>query len=614
MLNIKNSKSIKEKFVKVFMITVTTIVVFVSLFSYFGAKSELEKQVRKNLEILSQSIYQTMTTSMLLGDPKTVLATEKDARNIKGVKHLHVYKSKQIIKDFSLKQKYISNSEILGIFKSKKPIIKDIKKGEHQMQILKPFIAEQRCLGCHVSAKEGDVLGVMDLRVSLKKSDSNIAYFTLMIAATNIFMAIVLTYLALLLLNSFVSKPLISMIKVIKSLSSGDRDLTRRVPVKSKDELGVISNEFNKYLDNIEQNHKSDIAFIVKAEKTIQRVKLGWYEEKITASTSSQSLTKFKDSVNDMIEEGNKKFQIIFDVLSQYKKSDYRKKLKLEQIEKGGAFDNLVQHINDLRNVITTMLVENKKNGLDLDRTSDILLENMEVITKSTQKSEKILDEANGALKEMTQNIQINSINSKKMSNISNEVLTKAKDGELLASKTAKAMDDINKEVNDISEAITVIDQIAFQTNILSLNAAVEAATAGEAGKGFAVVASEVRNLASKSSEAATLIKELIESASKKTDTGKEVAHKMIDGYKKLNQNILNSSEYIKEIEQVSHKQLDSIDKINLIIKNVTNQIKDNSKISKETKEVAVETDLKAKEVVKIVDAKEFDGKSIKVF
>jgi hypothetical protein len=62
----------------------------------------------------------------------------------------------------------------------------------------------------------------------------------------------------------------------------------------------------------------------------------------------------------------------------------------------------------------------------------------------------------------------------------------------------------------DISEAITVIDQIAFQTNILSLNAAVEAATAGEAGKGFAVVAQEVRNLASRSAEAAKEIKDVV--------------------------------------------------------------------------------------------------------
>ena len=83
------------------------------------------------------------------------------------------------------------------------------------------------------------------------------------------------------------------------------------------------------------------------------------------------------------------------------------------------------------------------------------------------------------------------------MTALSNEVTTSATQGEKLANQTNFAMDEINNQVNLINEAISVIDQIAFQTNILSLNVAVEAATAGEAGKGFAVVAAEVRNLAS---------------------------------------------------------------------------------------------------------------------
>ena len=68
-------------------------------------------------------------------------------------------------------------------------------------------------------------------------------------------------------------------------------------------------------------------------------------------------------------------------------------------------------------------------------------------------------------------------------------------------------MDEINNQVNLITEAISVIDQIAFQTNILSLNAAVEAATAGKQEKDLLVVAAEVRNLASRSAEAGKRLK-----------------------------------------------------------------------------------------------------------
>ena len=90
-------------------------------------------------------------------------------------------------------------------------------------------------------------------------------------------------------------------------------------------------------------------------------------------------------------------------------------------------------------------------------------------------------------------------------------------------------------QVNEINNAISLIDQIAFQTNILSLNAAVEAATAGEAGKGFAVVAGEVRNLANKSAEAANEIKKLVEIANQKAHEGKDISNEMQNGYKNLN-------------------------------------------------------------------------------
>ncbi len=196
------------------------------------------------------------------------------------------------------------------------------------------------------------------------------------------------------------------------------------------------------------------------------------------------------------------------------------------------------------------------------------------------------------------------------MATYSNSVTKSAYDGEKLANQTTVAMDEINTQVNLINDAISIIDQIAFQTNILSLNAAVEAATAGEAGKGFAVVAAEVRNLANRSAEAAKEIKTIVENATKKANQGKDIATNMIDGYKQLNENINQTINLISDIEMSSKEQLSGIEQINDAVNSLDRQTQQNAAIASQTHDVAVLTDEIAKLVVSDANAKEFIGKA----
>ncbi|WP_428016512.1 methyl-accepting chemotaxis protein [Arcobacter sp.] len=176
------------------------------------------------------------------------------------------------------------------------------------------------------------------------------------------------------------------------------------------------------------------------------------------------------------------------------------------------------------------------------------------------------------------------------MSELSKDLKDSVTTGGTLANKTALAMDEINQKVQAISEAISIIDQIAFQTNILSLNAAVEAATAGEAGRGFAVVAAEVRNLASRSAEAAREIKDLVENATTKTHEGKEISNEMSNGYNNLNQLISQTINIIQDVSSASKEQLTGIEQINNAISMLDKVTQENANESNSVSNIANET------------------------
>ena len=379
----------------------------------------------------------------------------------------------------------------------------------------------------------------------------------------------------------------------------------------AKDEFGEMALFVNENIKQIENTLNQDVALIEDAKVVMTRVNNGWYGQFIEKSTSNASLEEFKNNVNQMIKSTRDRFAEVDDILEQYARLNYLETLNMHpNDEKGGLFEKLVTGINTLQNSITQMLVENKTNGLTLDESSNILLVNVDKLNQSSNEAAASLEETAAAIEEITSNIRNNTENISKMASLSNEVTASATHGEKLANQTTVSMDEINIQVNAINEAISVIDQIAFQTNILSLNAAVEAATAGEAGKGFAVVAAEVRNLASRSAEAAKEIKSIVENATTKANQGKQIAGNMIEGYKQLNQNITHTINLIQDIQNASKEQLLGIEQINDAVNQLDQQTQQNAMVASQTHDVAVLTDQIAKLVVSNADEKEFKGKN----
>ena len=265
------------------------------------------------------------------------------------------------------------------------------------------------------------------------------------------------------------------------------------------------------------------------------------------------------------------------------------KKNTMIEIEKD--INEFSSSLNNLSIASTKMLEESKSS-----------MQNSLSVTNSTEDLNNVILDLSKKIDDMLQSITSisqNAANSEKIASIAKEQ----------SKESAKAMIKLNEESTKISDTISIISQIAFQTNILSLNAAVEAATAGEAGKGFAVVAGEVRSLASRSAEAAKEIKNIVQSATKKANEGNEISSHMIDGYKELYSSLNEAIILIDDVQNSSQEQLDAVEQINSAIATIDSQTQENANVASQSHDVAVTTDTISTLIVKNANAKEFEGK-----
>jgi methyl-accepting chemotaxis protein len=224
-----------------------------------------------------------------------------------------------------------------------------------------------------------------------------------------------------------------------------------------------------------------------------------------------------------------------------------------------GGVNRLLANMADVVRSMSRAAAEVRTGSVEISRGNADLSQRTEAQASS-------LEETASSMEEMTATVKNNADNAAQANQLASAAREQAERGGAVVGAAVVAMGEINASSKRIADIISVIDEIAFQTNLLALNAAVEAARAGEQGRGFAVVASEVRNLASRSAEAAKEIKTLIQDSVSKVTEGTKLVDESGKVLAEIVTRVKKVTDVMTEIASSSREQASGIEQVNKAI------------------------------------------------
>ncbi len=242
-------------------------------------------------------------------------------------------------------------------------------------------------------------------------------------------------------------------------------------------------------------------------------------------------------------------------------------------------------------NIITTGLGEASD---QVATAADAISESSRGLAEGATEQAASLEETSSALEEMASMTRQNADNTTRTSTTTGQTVTLISEGAKAVDNMTSAMAEITDSAEKIGNIIKTIEEIAFQTNLLALNAAVEAARAGEAGKGFAVVADEVRNLAQRSAQAARDTSSLIEGTVVRVKRGAEIAAELDASFKEIDEGARQVGTLIGEITSATNEQAQGVDQVNTAVAQMDKVTQSNAASSEQCASAANELSAQA--------------------
>ncbi len=239
-------------------------------------------------------------------------------------------------------------------------------------------------------------------------------------------------------------------------------------------------------------------------------------------------------------------------------------------------YNNTVATLKDVMEAIVSTARGIRHGATEISRSADDL-------SRRTENQASTLEETAAALDEITATVKQTAEGANAANSAASNARKEAQENGEVVLQAVEAMGEIEKSSGQISQIISVIDDIAFQTNLLALNAGVEAARAGDAGRGFAVVAQEVRALAQRSSDAAKEIKGLISSSSQHVDKGVELVGKAGQALQDIVGRVENVSDLVSEIAASAREQSASLSEVNTAVNKMDQVTQQNAAMVEQT-------------------------------
>ena len=321
-----------------------------------------------------------------------------------------------------------------------------------------------------------------------------------------------------------IGKPIYALMGGVKEVANGNLNI--HIPDQNKDELGLLSGELNHTMENI-KSYVSDISQVLE-EVGKGNISVGVTREYIG------DFHEIKDSLNKIVVSLNHTMRQIRDCADRV-------------------------HIG-----------------------ASSLASNSQALAQGASEQNSALDSFQVSVGRVAELSAQDAATASKVRAISDQAWDASQESDRQMSRMMEAMNEINASSQEIAKVIKIIEDIAFQTNILALNANVEAARAGQAGKGFAVVADEVRNLANKSSEAAKHTTEMINNAISSVNGGMVIVDSTASALRKVGEDVKNMAGLLGEIDRSTQEQARAIQEMNESIGQITTVVHANSATAEE--------------------------------